>query len=642
MTDQRRLSALDGLRGLAVIGVLLFHDDRLSGGFLGVDLFFVLSGFLITGLLVREVSTSGTLRLGRFWERRYRRLLPAYIVLLIAILPMMSIWGSPAQLDSARSAVLPALAHVANWHEIFDGADYWALFSDPSPLTHLWSLGIEQQFYLVWPVVVVLLATRVRRWRAALASLTVTLIAASAVLLWILYDPASPNRWYEGTDTRVSSILLGAMIAIIDVPALIGRVAAGGTRRPARVALELAQWGLVAALGYAWWSVDGLSGDGLAHGGLVACSTLAALLIAGLASPVATSLQRLLSIAPLRGAGAVSYGWYLWHWPVYVVLTSQRTGWHGWALSGARWSVSLAVALVSYFLIEMPIRSRQFVVSPRSLIVACVTGSVLVTGMVVFVPRPITTPAAFDTASIVVPTEPASSVSASVDAASTTVPRPLREVESIIWSGDSGAFEEAPALSAALAATGVSMRFAGYPGTGIAPQPKRWSVFVQPVLDHRPDVVIFQLSGWDSHFSLDEQRNAFDTYTDAVLGTGAAMVFVAPPPVDTSHVRYNVTVMLALAKQLAQARPHDVVVLDSLSFWGQFAYDIEGDGIPDRKPDGTHLCPQGAAKYANWLTAQLAEYFDGIDPAPPADWASGPWTTDQRYDNPLGACVALS
>ncbi len=653
MKQNDRVLALDGLRGLAVIGVLFFHDGRLSGGFLGVDLFFALSGFLITGLLIDEVRRTGTVNVLRFWERRFRRLLPAVLALLVAVVPMMYLWGSPPQLSSAKHAVIPALLYVANWHEIFQGADYWALFTDPSPLTHLWSLAVEQQFYVVWPALF-LLVSRVRRWLFTMTAACVAIIITSGALMWVLYDPANPNRAYEGTDTRASSILLGALLALIGLPAIIERLGRGDGSRfhPRRVALELFQWTIVAAIAWSWFTVDGATSSGLAHGGFLLHSAGGALLAATLATSWPTTLQRVLTIAPLRGAGAVSYGWYLWHWPIYILLTSEHTGWHGWALTGARWSASLAAAVASYYLIESPIRRRQWMATNRMALAGLAVAVVAIIGTVVLAPTLTTKVASFDPRTIGLPTTTAAPIATSTTIpGDTTVPGnttvaptstlPRRSIHSVMWEGDSVAFDSAPGVLAAFQAAGLTASYHGFVGTGITPRKgvDTHAIFIQPVLDEHPDVVMLQFSGWDSDFPEAEQQAAFTTYTDAILGSGAALVFVTMPPGDPAKVTTDYAYMLGLAQDLHRTRPNDVFVLDAnQQLWGTFAYDITGDGVPDRKKDGVHVCPQGSALLGNWLVYQFADLFAGVTPAPAADWAGGTWTSEPRFNNPAGTC----
>lgn len=654
-----RISALEGLRGLAVVAVMLFHDDRLAGGFLGVDLFFVLSGFLITGLLIDEKRRNGAVALARFWSRRARRLLPALLVMVAAVVPLMYWLGSPGQLKSARDGAFPAIVYLSNWQQIGQGTDYWALFSDPSPMTHLWSLAVEGQFYIVWPVVFVVVA-RLRRWRLWLGVITLVGITLSAAALMVLFDPINVNRAYIGSDTRVSAILLGALAAIVGLPAVVERAA---QRRPRLMAssTEVLHVVLVAALAWSWYSIDG-QGSGLYRGGMLAHSAAAAILISTVGLQRTTLVQRALSWRLLTAIGAISYSLYLWHWPVYLVLTKERVGTDGLALSLLRWSVSLAAAMASYWLVETPIRHRRWLTTPRSSFV-CIVGSVAVLGLIVVaVPRPETAPLSFDAGSITIPTaitSPTSSVQVSTAStndttatgvtvsAQTTVPVTTptlarRTVSTVLWEGDSVAYDAAPGVVAALIAAGLEAQPFAAPGTGLvdpSPGVSALKFFGDPILAQRPDLVIFQLSGWDERRSMDEQRAAFTAYTDLVLDSGASLIFVTPPPVDPSKLISGVAFMQSLAEALAAEDPARVAVWDSAALWGPFAYDINGDGVPERKPDGVHICPQGSALLGAWLTQQLALSFDGVTPALPSEWAGGDWVNEQRFDNPLGACA---
>ena len=660
-----RISALEGLRGLAVVAVMLFHDDRLAGGFLGVDLFFVLSGFLITGLLIDEQRRNGAVALARFWSRRARRLLPALLVMVAAVVPLMYWLGSPGQLKSARDGAFPAIMYLSNWQQIGQGADYWALFSDPSPMTHLWSLAIEGQFYIVWPVVFVAVA-RLRRWRLWLGVVTLTGITLSAAALMFLYDASNVNRAYIGSDTRVSAILLGALAAIAGVPAVVDRAALHKPRLIAR-STEILHVVLVAALAWSWYSIDG-QGSGLYRGGMLAHSIAAAILISTAGLQRATLVQRALSWRLLTAVGAISYSLYLWHWPVYLVLTKERVGLDGLGLSLLRWSVSVTAAMASYWLVESPIRHRRWLTTRRSTFV-CIAASMACLGLlVVALPRPDTAPLSFDAGSISIPavlTTTPSSVQVSIapttdtdpttdTAASgvtvppeTTVPAPApvlarRTVSTVLWEGDSVAYDAAPGVVAALVAAGLDAQPFTAPGTGLVdPSPGVSSLkfFGDPILARPPDLVIFQLSGWDELRSEDEQRAAFTAYTELVLDSGASLIFVTPPPVDTSKLASGVAFMQSLAEALAAEDPDRVAVWDSAALWGPFAYDINGDGVPERKPDGVHICPQGSALLGAWLSQQLAAYFDGVSPALPSEWAGGEWVNEQRFDNPLGACA---
>lgn len=358
-----KMPALDGLRGLAVAGVLLYHADVLTGagsylpgGYLGVDLFFVLSGFLITALLLAEVEGTGSISLRGFWARRARRLLPALFGLLAGVVAYSKLWATPIDLEEIRGAGLAALVYVSNWRDILHGVSYWDISKSPSPLQHLWSLAIEEQFYVLWPLAVVV-ATRGRSATVA-ARRTMNLAiggAAAALLAWLVLNlvGVSDVRLYEGTDTRAFGLLLGA--ALGSWWQLERR--RGG--EPSRLARALVTAGPAAALalGVAWAMLDGQS-PLLLKGGLPVCSVLAAVVIGASVVPGGgvAGLDRILRLKPLTGLGQISYGLYLWHWPVFLVLTEVRVGIGGWWLLFLRIDVALFLALLSYHLIEKGIR----------------------------------------------------------------------------------------------------------------------------------------------------------------------------------------------------------------------------------------------------------------------------------------------
>ena len=345
----RHLPALDGLRGLALLGVLLFHaNGALPGGYLGVDLFFVLSGFLITSLLLAEQRETGHIALGPFWARRARRLFPA----LLSLMPVVAVYGRyfarKEELDTVRAQALAALAYVANWQAIFRHQSYWQLFSAPSPLEHTWSLSIEEQFYVVWPVLVsVVLRGRTKR---ALLGVCLTLSALSLLAMLCLFDAGNTTRVYLGTDTRMSGILLGAALATVISPS---------DNFGARAVRALDVCGLFAALGLAvaWATLRGTN-PFLYHGGFwlteLAALSLIACAIAGERSWVA----RALAVRPLTWLGTISYGVYLWHWPVNVFLSPERAHLHGLSLHALRFALTFAIAIASYRFLEQPIRKH--------------------------------------------------------------------------------------------------------------------------------------------------------------------------------------------------------------------------------------------------------------------------------------------
>ena len=365
--------ALDGLRGAAVAAVLLYHASLLSrtwlaGGFLGVDLFFVLSGFLITSLLLVEFANDGHIDLRAFWVRRFRRLVPALLVVLVGVAIYAVIFARRVDLGQIRVDGLATLFYAANWGAIGRGASYWDISLVPSPLQHTWSLAIEEQFYLVWPIVVWLVARRIAardRWRGITLArgirhwALVGAVASAGLFVGLRALGASQTRVYEGTDTRAVALLLGVVVAAARFersqrPAAEPEIEARRLRR-----LEAAGVLAAALLGWAWVSLQGTAR--LVYLGLLpACSVAVAIVIAAAAEPSSPVLGRAFSWAPLRWLGRISYGLYLWHWPIFLLLTPARAGTDGVILLALRIMVSLAVATVSYEFIEQPIRQRAW------------------------------------------------------------------------------------------------------------------------------------------------------------------------------------------------------------------------------------------------------------------------------------------
>jgi peptidoglycan/LPS O-acetylase OafA/YrhL len=373
--------ALDGLRGLAVAGVLLFHGGHLSGGFLGVDAFFVLSGFLITSLLLAEARGRGGVALGAFWARRARRLLPALACVMVAVALYAAFLAKPAELTTIRGDALATIAYIANWRAIASSHDYWALFRSPSPLDHTWSLSIEEQFYVVWPLVIALLVVVSRARLSARRVLIVSGVLAIVSFAWsqIVFDPGNPSRVYYGTDTRVASILIGAALAAW--LAERGEVRSRGVR----IALEVVAIAGFAVLLLAWARLSG-SSTLLYRGGLFGCAVATAIVIAAAVHPKRGPLNRVLSFGPLCALGLISYGVYLWHWPIYIVLDQSRVHLGGWPLLAVQIVVTLAVAVVSFRLVERPIRRGTGVwAAPRvrTVIFASVTALAVVVAAIV-------------------------------------------------------------------------------------------------------------------------------------------------------------------------------------------------------------------------------------------------------------------
>jgi peptidoglycan/LPS O-acetylase OafA/YrhL len=375
----RRLAyvpGLDGLRAVALAGVLAFHHGFgwARGGFLGVSSFFTLSGFLIGSLALAEWAGSGRLSVRDFWERRARRLLPAALVALATVAVLQTTLGIGSA-PTFRGDLLASLGYVANWRLLAGTGDYARLFSDPSPLAHMWSLAIEEQFYLVFPLVfpaVMLIAARRRRPpRPGVAGLAFAgLAGASFGAAWVLAgDGDGSGLVYYATYTRAGELLAGVVLACGLEAARSRRGGradrATASRWPARAARAGGVAG-VAGLALLWHGTS-LGSPHLFQGFTALNAGLTSLVI--LAVLTRGRLAGVLGSRPLRLLGRISYGAYLFHWPIFLVLDAERSRVvHPWRLFAVRVSVTLLVATASYVLIESPVRFRLRV--PRSRLAA--------------------------------------------------------------------------------------------------------------------------------------------------------------------------------------------------------------------------------------------------------------------------------
>ena len=345
------LPGLDGLRALAVTAVLLYHAGMswLPGGFLGVEVFFVISGYLITSVLLAERLEAGRIGLRRFWYRRARRLLPAVFVLLLGTLAVAVLFY-PGEVAGLRIDALAALGYSTNWYFILDHQSYFEFAGRPSLVQHLWSLAIEEQFYLVWPVVLALLLGRVGRF--GMFWLAVAGAVASTVLMAVLWSAESdPSRVYYGTDTRAAGLLIGAALAFVWTPWRRQRTDNRG------YAITLDALGLVAlgALLYFHLELDQYQAL-LYRGGFALVSLSTALLIAVVVHPQA-HLGRVFGVWPLRWLGTRSYAVYLWHWPVFMLTRPDvDVQMDGAALLALRLGITFALAELSFRFVESPVR----------------------------------------------------------------------------------------------------------------------------------------------------------------------------------------------------------------------------------------------------------------------------------------------
>jgi len=627
------LPGLDGLRALAVIGVLAFHDNRLQGGFLGVDLFFALSGFLITTLLIDELQRTNTVDLIGFWGRRLRRLLPAVMVLLVVVVVFFRLFADTGQWIIARKDVVWSQFYLANWHQVYSGSGYWDAFASPSAFEHLWSLAIEEQFYLVWPIFVIV-AWRIGRARG-LAVLAGIGIVASFITMLAIYNGGDPTRVYMGTDTRSFSLLCGAFVSL---PA-IRKFITTGIQKFRTIASGFTSV-LILVIGFMWITVDGQS-QWLFRGGLFAHSIASALLAVLIASS-SSKFSVVFSWRPLADIGRLSYALYLWHWPVFIFCTSERLNVDGLALTAIRLTITFALSTASYFLIEQPIRHKvkwAHGSQGRRVFLATTLSAVIIWALIT-VPETTNKVNADALISAVVTT-----VSVSTASTTTTPQESLPPIASIYYLGDSVAYDMWPAIDAELKAAGITANSGAFGGVGIVPTDVNTTPLQSLAIEldrHNSDLLILQLSVWDAQQDEDNQQAALDDLAKFVADRNLRLVFVSFPSIAVERSEPGQVSLEDKARAIAGKSDGSIIYLDQRSVLGDvFTLDIDGDGNPERKRDGIHVCPTGALRSARWLIQELSTRFEGITPPTDDAWVTGDWAKDSRYDSPPGACAPL-
>jgi peptidoglycan/LPS O-acetylase OafA/YrhL len=638
---ERHLSyqpALDGIRALAVAAVLAYHAGLpwARGGFLGVDAFFVLSGYLITSLLLLEWRACGAIGLAAFWARRARRLLPALFLMLIGVAGYAVFFAAPEDLGKLRGDALATIGYVANWRPLFSGQSYFDQFSVPSPLRHTWSLAIEEQWYAFWPLLLLVLLHLRRGSLRSLLAVSLVMIAGSAFLMgWLFHPGTDPSRVYYGTDTRAQSLLMGAALAML----LLQR---GPLRsRPAGYALQIAA--VVCAVGVGWvWATTSGNSVFLYRGGFLLLAAAVAVVIAASVQPKAGPIARLLSLPPLRGLGLISYGVYLWHWPVYLVLTPDRTGWDGYGLFAARVLVTLAIAVASYQLIEMPVRRgalRQWRAS-WTLAPSAAAGLAVALVLVTRGGAPALSLSASASAAM-----PSIDSMSQPDGAGAAVSLPIR----VMLLGDSVALSMGWGLEREGPAAGLSVWNKGGLGCGFLPGDEeldaygKWSAakadtckewrgaWLADVDAFQPDVVVVLFGPWDTLELKVEDRllevgaPEWEAYAlkelshtvDVLSSRGAKVMLVTSPcfkPRDlgvdaAADVRLNpqrVDELNDLYWEFAQRHADQVVIADLNRLVcpeGEYT-DVTIDGV-DLREDGVHFTPEGADLVARWLVPEI-------------------------------------
>ncbi|MEC0684700.1 acyltransferase family protein [Bacillus haynesii] len=357
-TQQHRyIPGLDGLRAFAVLAVIAYHLNMswADGGFIGVDIFFVLSGYLITSIILPAYGNDISLTFRDFWVRRIRRLLPAATLMIFATVIWVALFNREL-MHTVRGDAISSLLYVSNWWFIFHDLSYFDSFGSPSPLKNLWSLAIEEQFYFIWPIIL-LLGIYILKKRERLAAAVVLCALCSAIWMSILYVPGGdPSRVYYGTDTRAFELLIGCALALVWPMKRLSGNRLPNSLKHALHGTELAAFALLMVCIY---FVDEFS-PFLYHGGMLLISIIAAILIACVSHP-SSFLGFALSVKPLRWIGKRSYGIYLWHYPVIVLSTPvQEIGnpvyWH----VAIKVAVTFILAELSYRFIEKPIRKDGF------------------------------------------------------------------------------------------------------------------------------------------------------------------------------------------------------------------------------------------------------------------------------------------
>ncbi len=634
------IPALDGVRAVAVGLVLAEHGGipGVSGGFLGVDVFFVLSGFLITSLLLDELRGSGRIALAGFWIRRARRLLPALIVMVLAVVAARTLFP-PEATATLRDDAVAAFFWVANWAFVAQKTDYFSQGSPPSPLQHTWSLGVEEQYYLFWPLLVIAVAALVgARARWAVFALAAAGVVGSAAAAILMASDETVNRVYFGTDTRVQALLVGAAAA-----ALLVRdwsvLTAGGTlirtrwRRWGAGALSVLGLAMLAALAhYATGSAREFRA-----GLLIVVALAAVLVVAPVALDQGSPVSRALAWRPLVWLGAISYGVYLWHWPIFLALNGERTGWSGWPLFALRCAATVAVAAASWWLLEQPIRRWRPVIVPMLPLAGATAATAAAVTMLVLPvgAKPADMPVGpdVDSAALISPEVPVEVKSPSGQLAPGT--------KRVAVFGDSVAWTlmrylpPTPGLSFTNYTTiGCGVARGGpyrYAGATLDQKPEcdawpsRWS---QRINHDRPDVVLLIIGRWEVVDRVNEGDwthigdDAYDAYLrgelqralDVLTSTGARLVVTTEPynrrgerpdgslyPEDqpARANRWNTLLRSVIGK-----RP-DVTVLDlNKKLCPDGYYTNKVDGIKMRM-DGVHPTPEAVKWLTPWLTDAL-------------------------------------
>ncbi len=620
------MPALDGIRAVSILGIMANHGGFgwANGGVISVNVFFVLSGFLITMLLMKEWGRSGTILLRAFWARRARRLLPALFVLLGGIGLYALFFAPDGSQSLLRGDGIATLFYVANWHQILANQSYFAQVSAPSPLLHTWTLAIEEQFYVVWPLVVLGVLKLTRSSRALFVVAVVGVVASAVEMALLFHAGGDPSRIYYGTDTRAQDILTGAAMGIV----LHRRpVATSGRARVGFSALAA----VAAAVFVAEWAWVDASRDMVFRGGFLLADVMVALVICGVTMAPRGLPARVLGIGPLAYVGRISYGLYLWHWPVFLVLDQSRTGLVGYPLFALRSAVTFVIAVFSWYVVETPVRQKKFA-GWRSWSWVPV-GALGAAGVLV-----VTTSTAGAAANILVPHNQVNAQVSTYEHA----PFPSGGGRtSVLFVGDSLSLTVGFWMTPYADQYGLVLRGRPLDGCGLvtaephnlhgqatyplAPCSKWPSIWGQDVASLRPRVVVLVVGWWETMDRWYQGRwqhlgdPSFDAYERAqleeavsVLGAGGARVAITTAPYFSSGEQPDgrpwdeddparVRLLNGIIAAVAASHRHEVTVIPLNAYLdpgGRYRYRIDGqvmrfgDGVHTTEAAGTYLAPK--------------------------------------------------
>jgi peptidoglycan/LPS O-acetylase OafA/YrhL len=648
-TGKQRISALDGLRAVALLIIMGYHFGVgwLQGGFFSLDIFYVLSGYLITGLLMSEYKKRSAIKLSAFWLRRARRLLPALLIVLVVVTLMVR-FAEPAGLyPDLRISAMSALFYFSNWWQIAASGNYFVAVGPVYPLAHTWSLAVEEQFYLVWPLVVFGVMHVSRTFKRGLRNvliLSAVGVAASVTEMGLLYSPtANITRLYFGTDTHAQSILVGAVLACAMTLIQMRR----GEEGMAPVARTPLARGLLVALGLLGligtltltYRLTGTEAFDYRGGFFLSALSAAAIIIGAICVPGGI-LARVLSLRLLVWLGTISYGAYLWHYPVFIYLDPVRTGAHGLGLLAIRFSVTFALAAASFYLVERPVMYGTFwrslkAVGPATVLVVA-TVAVVVAG----------TTAAAEAAGPTALTGP------------TAKAAEWKAVQLHNWDGsghrvrvlivgDSLSLTVAVGMAPYAEENDVALGGRSHTGCGIAvtlpvsvhgvsgdpfPNCPTWPTWWSQDIDQlHPQVVGLVIGWWETADRMYKGRwqhlgdPEFDAYETAqleravtILSSGGAKVALFTSPYFNSGVQpdgspwdqdapVRVDRLNQIIDSVAHRHPGTVQVIplhDDLDPGGHFTWTIDGKVV--RQPDGIHTTLAGGQYLAPKILPLLA------------------------------------